>query len=162
MALPANWTTEVPADKSITEIMLLLKRFGATAIHLDLAKETGETLAVSFAIEHPKQGPMPFRLPADAEAVKRVIAREYNNRNTTRTASAVQKRHLSSEHARNVAWRICKDWLRAQLSLIELEMVSLETVMLPYLLVDGNKPLHKLLAEGNLRKLLTTGGEDIR
>jgi hypothetical protein len=35
-------------------------------------------------------------------------------------------------HARKVAWRIIKDWVAAQLALIEAEQATLAQVFLPY------------------------------
>jgi hypothetical protein len=46
-----------------------------------------------------------------------------------------------------VAWRIAKDWLEAQLAILQSEMVSIDQVMLPYLHVDGDKTLYQAYAE---------------
>jgi hypothetical protein len=43
--------------------------------------------------------------------------------------------------AEAIAWRICKSWLEAQITLINLEQAKLEEVFLPYLVMPGNKTL---------------------
>lgn len=149
MPLPANWTTEAAAEKSVAEIMQLLARHGARKVLTEYARGSGDVLAISFIVEHPQHGEMPFKLPANAESVKAVLLRE--RRKGTR---GVTPRVLTDTHARNVAWRIVKDWLRAQLALIELEMVGLDAVMLPYLITRGGKPMYETLAEGGFRALL--------
>ncbi len=40
---------------------------------------------------------------------------------------------------RDVAWRIVKDWLEAQLALLQSRQVKLEQVMLPYMLGTGEQ-----------------------
>ena len=54
-----------------------------------------------------------------------------------------------------VAWRILKDWVAAQLAIVETEMVSLDEVMLPYLRSDDGRTLYELFTERQLA--LTTG-----
>ena len=43
--------------------------------------------------------------------------------------------------AEAIAWRICKTWLEAQITLINLEQAKLEEVFLPYLVMPSNKTL---------------------
>ena len=43
----------------------------------------------------------------------------------------------TEEQAEKVAWRILKDWVDAQMALIEIEMVKMEEVFLPYTIIDN-------------------------
>jgi hypothetical protein len=43
------------------------------------------------------------------------------------------------KQAERIAWRICKTWLEAQITLINLEQAKLEEVFLPYLVMAGDK-----------------------
>jgi len=43
------------------------------------------------------------------------------------------------EEAERIAWRICKTWLEAQITLINLEQAKMEEVFLPYLILPSNK-----------------------
>ena len=48
------------------------------------------------------------------------------------------------------------EWLRAQMTLVASRMVTLDQVMLPYLVVDGDRSLYAAYRESGLREL--TGG----
>jgi hypothetical protein len=43
------------------------------------------------------------------------------------------------KQAERIAWRICKTWLEAQITLINLEQAKLGEVFLPYLVVAENR-----------------------
>lgn len=49
--------------------------------------------------------------------------------------------------AANVAWRVVKDWLEANLALIAAQMATLDEVMLPYLHVDEGRTLWQAYRE---------------
>ena len=49
-----------------------------------------------------------------------------------------------------MAWRVIKDWLEAQLALLETEMVTFEQIMLPYLQVDSSHTLYDVMQEQHL------------
>jgi hypothetical protein len=67
-------------------------------------------------------GLLTFRLPADVERIYKVIVKDRNIRSGLRT----------KEQAARVAWRIVKDWVEAQLAMIEAAMVDAAEVFLPY------------------------------
>ena len=54
------------------------------------------------------------------------------------------------EQAQRVAWRIVKDWLEAQLAIIETEMVTLDQVMLPYMQGDNGQTVYELYRDQQL------------
>jgi hypothetical protein len=47
--------------------------------------------------------------------------------------------------AEAIAWRICKTWLEAQITLINLEQAKLEEVFLPYLVLPNEKTLFETM-----------------
>ena len=51
--------------------------------------------------------------------------------------------------AERIAWRICKTWLEAQITLINLEQAKLEEVFLPYLVMPGNKTLFETMEQNH-------------
>ena len=55
-----------------------------------------------------------------------------------------------------VAWRILKDWVEAQMAIIEAEMASIEEVFLPYLLRGD----HTLYQEIENRGFLLLEGKE--
>jgi len=54
-----------------------------------------------------------------------------------------------------VAWRIIKDWIEAQLAIVEAEMVEMAEVFLPYAVTKSNKTLYQDVIENKSDMLLT-------
>jgi hypothetical protein len=133
-----NYTTTIDVGVTIGEIQKRLWKNRATQVMLEV--EDGEPTALRFVIPTP-YGPRPFALPANIAGVQKVLAAELGQ--TTRRASRA--------HAARVAWRILRDWLDAQLALIETEMVTFEEIMLPYMIVDRDgSTLYEVLREHRL------------
>ena len=70
-----------------------------------------------------------YLLPANPEGVLRALTK-------ARKAGNIPQRYVDRDQAQRVAWRVLKDWLEAQLALIDAQVVEVEQVMLPYLIVD--------------------------
>lgn len=130
----ANYSTGVAALKSVGEIQGILVGHGAIQILIGYAKDkTIESL--SFMVETP-HGLLPFRMPVNAKAVQKVLEEQ-----------GVEARYRTYEHSVKVAWRIMKDWVRAQMALLETEMVKLEQVFLPYMMMDKDRTLYETMAD---------------
>jgi hypothetical protein len=114
-----NYTTQIKAEKTLAEIQIMLAKAKAQALMMEY--EDGTPSALSFRIKT-GAGVMSFRLPANIQKIYQVIIR--NQRITLKLRTR--------EQAARVAWRIMKDWLEAQLAIVEAEMVDLEQVFLPY------------------------------
>ena len=137
MSKIANYTTTVTALKSIGEIQGILVAHGAKHILMDY--EDREPVGIAFIATTP-HGDIPFRLPASIDRVQAVL-------NKQRVRSQV-----SIELASRVAWRILKDWVRAQMAILETEMVSIDQVFLPYMQVgEGGKTLYEVMLDHNLQ-----------
>lgn len=133
MSKIANYTTTVTALKSIGEIQGILVAHGAKHILMDY--EDREPVGIAFIAPTP-HGDIPFRLPANIGRVQAVL-----NKQRVRT-------EVSREFASRVAWRILKDWVRAQMAILETEMVSIDQVFLPYMQVDeGGKTLYEVMLD---------------
>ena len=131
----ANYSTTVSAMKSVGEIQGILVAHGATAIMTNF--ENGEAQGLSFIF--PTQfGDIPFRLPANIAKVELVL-----NKQRVRTT-------VTREMASRVAWRILKDWVRAQVAILETEMVTIDQVFLPYMDVGGGKTLYQRMIDNKL------------
>jgi len=130
----ANYSTSISAMKSVGEIQGILVGHGATSIMVNYAKDkTIESL--SFIVETP-HGHLPFRLPVDTAAVQKVLEEQ-----------GVDPRYRTYEHSSRVAWRIIKDWVRAQMALLETEMVKMEQIFLPYMVAKGDKTLYEAMRD---------------
>lgn len=132
-----NYTTSVPASRSIGQVQNLLVKAGARAIMSEYSDD-GTASGISFAVET-SFGPRTFTLPVNTEKVQTVLKRQ-----------RVQPRFQSIEHAERVAWRILKDWIAAQLAIVQTEMVTLDQVMLPYMRAQGDRTVYELVVEQQL------------
>jgi hypothetical protein len=128
-----NYTTELPVSRTISEIQEILRRHGAKSISF-LYDDTSEVNGLEFVVDVSGKA-FPFRLPANIKAVQRLM----------------EERHLrgyrDEKQPARVAWRILKDWIEAQMAIIDSSMVSLEEVFLPYMLAKGNMTFFELLQE---------------
>lgn len=116
-----NYTTDVPAERSISEIEKLLALFGATAIMKEFFSD-GKVQALSFKYE----GDV-FKLPANIKGVKAILfegKKDHDRKELIRSREA---------RAYRVSWRIIKDWIHAQLSLISSGQAHPREIFLPYM-----------------------------
>lgn len=147
-----NYTTTVAAGKTVLEIQAILAKAGANAILAEY--RNGEVVALSFVIET-QFGNRPFKLPVDTERVLAVLKRQAR-------AGKLPPRYAVPEQAQRVSWRILKDWIEAQLALIETEMVSLDQVLLPYMTTDTGHSVYEVLVERRFAlPALGTGEQEI-
>ena len=113
-----NYTTKVNVYTTLGEIQGQLVKHGAKKIMQDY-DDDGRITALAFMVDTPT-GPRGIRLPANVEAVHAVLTR--------------QKVKCDREQAERVAWRIVKDWVEAQMAILESEMVQMDEIFLPYML----------------------------
>lgn len=92
-----------------------------------VAYAAGEPAAITFS-NPTRLGVQTYRLPANIDAIERLLARMPRARRTRMQAT-------------RVAWRIIKDWIEAQLAIVQAGMVPLDQVMLPYMETSPNGPL---------------------
>jgi hypothetical protein len=132
-----NYTTDIPVEKTIAEIQQLLVQNGARGIALEY-DERGAIKDIFFKVIVNKQE-LPFRLPAKAERVYQALWGEKLAWEHTRYGEGWRAQ------AERIAWRICKTWLEAQITLITLEQAKIEEVFLPYLILPGDKTLFETM-----------------
>jgi len=132
-----DYTTKVPVHRTITQIQAKLVEHGARKVMMEWGDD-GRVKALSFEVPIPN-GKLPIRLPIDTEATLRVLKRQWDER-------LIESKYATKDHAYRVAWRIIKDWVEAQVSLLETEMVRMEEIFLPYVLIDG-KTIYELMAK---------------
>jgi len=139
-----NYTTSVPVNRTISQIQGLLVSHGARAIMINY-NNAQEPESCSFIVPT-RNGELPFRLPANIKAVEKVMERDR------------LPGYKKEGQPTRVAWRILKDWIEAQMAIIEAEMVSLEEVFLPYLLAKDNQTLYQVMSSRGF--LLPPGKEE--
>ena len=111
-----NYTTKVDVYTTIGAIQGQLVKHGAKKIMQEY-DDAGRITALSFQIDTPN-GLRGIKLPANAEPVRRVLAK--------------QKVKCDVEQSERVAWRIIKDWVEAQMAILESEMVQMDEIFLPF------------------------------
>lgn len=122
-----NYTTEVPAGRSLGEITGLLAAKGARRISTEFDAQ-GTASGISFVLL--LQGsPILFKLPCNVEGVFQSLRRSYKDE---RSRTGFDKNPKSRGRAQRVAWRILKDWVAAQMAIVEAEQAELAEVFLPY------------------------------
>ncbi|KKN34592.1 hypothetical protein LCGC14_0792320 [marine sediment metagenome] len=132
-----NYTTSVPAMRTIGQVQGKLAEHGAKAIMMNY--EQGRVVSLAFQVDGPA-GLLSIKLPTDLKAVLKVMVRE-----------GLQPRYLTEDHAYRVAWRIVKDWLEAQMALLDTEMVKMEQIFLPYVMTKDGKTVYEVMARMNFQ-----------
>jgi hypothetical protein len=140
---PLNYTTAIPVAQTAGECQAILAAAGASSVVVHY--EGGQPSGLSFTLKTP-HGTRAFTLPVDLEAMRRVLAKAEDD-GMFATLRKKSGSFSTREHAARVAWRVAKDWLEACLALIAARMTTIETVMLPYLHVDGDKTLWQAYRE---------------
>ena len=129
-----NYTTEIEADKTAGEILGILARHGARAVLMEWDAH-GQVKSISFKVATP-HGDLPIRLPVDPDAVLKVLH-----------SQNVRGRYATRQQALRVAWRIVKDWVEAQMAILETEMVKMEQIFLPYVVMPSGRTLYEVFVE---------------
>lgn len=132
-----NYTTVVPVDRTLAEIGRMLVRAGASDV-LTSYDAQRRVSAIKFLLPTP-YGQQLFALPARVEAVQRVLVAQ---KTSGRMRTSI---NTSREHAERVAWRIIRDWLDAQLALIETQQATADQVLLPYRVLEGGQSMYEAI-----------------
>lgn len=122
-----NYTTEVSEERTVGEITGLLASKGARTVQI-MYDDQCRPCGVSFMLLL-QEMPVPFHLPCNFDGVLRSLAARYKDR---WARQRFERNPASMPHARRIAWRILKDWVAAQMALIEAEQASMAQVFLPY------------------------------
>lgn len=150
---PLNYTTKIAAKRTTGECLELLAEAGADAVSVTYTNR--EPTGLAFRLNTPT-GRRDFMLPVNIDGVQKMLAKA-NSEGRLRSDGYRTSAYQTRDHAANVAWRVVKDWLEAQLAVIGAEIVTLDQVMLPYLEVDAGKTLYQAFLENESRLALTTG-----
>ena len=135
-----NYTTKVDIFTTIGQIQGILVKHGAKRIVQDYRGES--VTALCFVIDTPI-GEQAVRLPAKVKAVQ----------------DTLQKQKVKADYAQaeRVAWRIVKDWVEAQMAILESGMVKLDQIFLPYIMDSDGRTVYELYES---KQLLLSGGKE--
>lgn len=133
-----NYTTKVPAHRSIQEIQESLVSHGATGMLYEYEQGTGRIHALKFilTIQGKQVG---FALPVSWRMFQAVLKKQ----NISRAGD--------DDFCYRVAWRNIRDWVLSQMALYETQMVELPQVFLPFAVTkDGSTLFEKVAQNPNL------------
>jgi len=136
-----NYTTSIDASKTIGEIQAILAKHHVTRVVTEY--EGGQPAALQFGFNHLGRE-YHFRLPCNFVGIRCALEKK-----------RVESRYKTPEQVTRIGWRIVKDWVEAQMALIEAEIASPLEVFFPYALTAGNKTVFDHVLENeSTQKLL--------
>ncbi|MGE0536667.1 MAG: hypothetical protein AB7O68_16975 [Pirellulales bacterium] len=133
-----NYTTGIAAEKTIGEIQKNLAAHGAQAILAEY-DDSGNIVMIKFKIPVNGQS-IGYQLPSDWRPVLKVME----------SHPKVPRRLCTQDQALRVSWRIIKDWVAAQMALVETQMAPLDEVFLPYAITPSGRTLYDHVQETHL------------
>ena len=136
-----TYTTQIPPEKTIREIQKELIKHGARSILIDY--DNKEISALSFNINTP-MGNKGIRLPCNQSAVLNILKRQHPNRDISKGSAADMQAH-------RVAWRIILYWVKAQMAILETEMVTMDQIFLPYMIANDGKTFYEKLLDSKFQ-----------
>lgn len=139
---PLDYTTTISVEQTAGECQAILARAGASSVAVDY-DDDGKAKGLWFLLRTP-HGTRHFVLPVDVSAMHAVLVKWSKSGNIPgrlKGRPGELAKLITPAHAAQVAWRVVKDWLEANLALVAAQMATLTEVMLPYLLVDDGHTL---------------------
>lgn len=129
-----NYTTTVDSFKTVSEIEHILMIHNAKSITKNYDGKSIKGL--SFVIDTGRQE-VTVQLPAKIAECLKVLEAE--------KAKGTKNIKATKEQAEKVAWRILKDWIEAQMALLDIQMVQLKEIFLPYILTENGQTIYERL-----------------
>nr|WP_299488636.1 hypothetical protein [uncultured Allomuricauda sp.] len=125
-----NYTTSIACEKTIMEIQKCLVGHGATKIVTDYTGEVPTAVTFCLVLNGNLSA---FALPANYSGVLKAMKGD----------KKVPRRLLTDEQALKVSWRIIKNWVEAQMAIVEAELADVAEVFLPYAITKNGTTLYK-------------------
>jgi len=121
---------------SVAEIQKILMLHDADKVMVEYQDRL--PVGLTFQVKTAK-GFVSFRLPANWEGVLRAMIKD----------PGVPKASKVKAHALRVAWRIIRDWVEAQMAMVEAELTSVDQVFLSYAVMKSGKTVYEDLDQNN-------------
>lgn len=137
-----NYTTKIDAWKTVNEVQQILSKHKVS--HFSIKNEGTFPVALSFCVDYKGQ-PLNYLLPCNHEGVLNCLKKDRK----------VPKSSKNSEQALCTSWRIIKDWVEAQMAIVESELAPIQEVFMPYLVINSSgETLSNRILNGDGMKLL--------
>lgn len=136
-----NYSTQIDSMKTIGEVQKVLVSHGAKKIITDF-DDDGTPKALTFQLSV-KDQVVAYSLPANWNGVLKAMEKQ-----------KVPKKFINKEQAIRISWRILKDWVEAQMAIVESELAGMAEVFLPYTVMKTGNTLYQEIESGSLKRML--------
>ena len=137
-----NYLSDMPVKDSLGMIHEALAAHGARRILNDYG-ERGQITAISFEIIVNGQS-LAFTLPNRFERVMSLVEAAWREMGKSLAGDALR------EQALKTSWANIRDWVLAQMALIDSQVVKTEEVFFPYLLEEGGQTAYERFEQRQL------------
>lgn len=127
----ANYKSRSPLPNIFSEIEKQLITHGAKQVVRDYDGK-GRVTAIAFVVEV-KGKPVAIRLPARFDRVESIFKE--------------QGLRYQPDQPYRTAWATIRDWVTAQMALIDWEMVKMQEVFLPYAINTNGKTYYEVIED---------------
>ena len=117
-------------------IQKILIQHGAREFTFEM-DDQGQYAALRFAVEVNGRL-LHFRMPANVDKVRKALMQR---------AKTIAQSNAYAKNAYQVAWANVRDWLDVQMALVDINMVDLPQVFLPYALNEQGKTFYESMQE---------------
>lgn len=124
-----NYTTQLSEDEIFKQIHKILASHGVKRTSFDY-DDNGRAVAIEFVVEAGNER-LTFRLPARFKEAEPLVAKA---RKAARLAASGE---ALKDASYRVVWTVIRDWLDAQMALIDIGASRLEEVFMPYMIEGG-------------------------
>ena len=138
-----NYSTKIEPAQTIGEIQQMLLPYNVSGVLTEF--DGRQVKAMSFRINLNGQD-VGFRMPCNWRGVLEILKNDPKCPRQLRT----------EEQAIKVAWRIIQTWIKGQLAMVEVNMVTLPQVFLPYAIMKDGQTLSEHVTQ-NPQFLLGNG-----
>ena len=135
-----NYSTTISAEKTLMEIQKCLVTHGAKKIVVDY-DISQNPCAVTFAMDI--NGILtPYSLPINAKPILSIL-----------NDSKIPTKLKTNDQAMRVGLRIILSWVKAQMAIVETNMVDIGEVFFPYLVLNNGETTYQFLKKDNYKMI---------
>lgn len=133
----SNYTTKIASNKTLGEIQEILGSHGADKIMINYDNKQPVAISFMYTINGTEVG---FQLPANYKGVLGAMTKD----------KKVPRTMCTADQALRVSWRILRDWIEAQMAMVEAEQSDVLQVFLPYAILPSGKTFYDQAIDTNV------------
>lgn len=135
-----NYTTSIKCEKTIMEIQQCLVKHGATKIVTDYSNQIPVSVTFCLILN---DNLVAFSLPSNYRGVLKSM----------KSDNKIPRKLITEEQALKVSWRIIKNWVEAQMAIVEAQLADVAEVFLPYAVTKSGSTLYKEIGSSGILML---------